>query len=96
VNSESVGRTKNKGYAETISRRRIRAIRDAMRLYQERQELICQRSLYLKQNETLRAHVKHWEDLNRRLYRYIKWRISQRHLTLNTGNYWNDRDDFGE
>ena len=94
--SGKVGKTDARPSAKNMCHQGVSAIRETLRLYRERQELISQRAVYLKENRTLRAHVKHWEDLNLRLYQYIKLRMSKRYLMLNSGNYWNHRGDFGE
>jgi hypothetical protein len=93
VTSESDGRTKKKRWAEAMHYRGVRAVVEAARLRKERRELISQRQLYLKESRTLRAHVEHWNDLNGRLYHYIRMRIGRRDFMVITddhGNAWVD------
>jgi len=48
------------------------------------------------ENRLLRAHIQHLTALNAVLREFIHEHDGREVFTQKTGNYWNDRGDFGE
>jgi len=94
VISDGVGGGETKWSGETIRRRGVRAVVDALRLNREHKQLSSLRAQHFEENRTLRISLQHLAALNGILRQFIRQHNGRGAFTQKTGNYWHDSFDL--